>query len=146
MARLWLLQSSSSMTDLPGRPEGLVDPGLTVRRGFQLESAGSAAPSGGSVITPSYGYAACIRELGGLMAAPAGSDETRDRAENPTWLRLLAASQGEPRALRRIPPLPRCAACGGSGKRELDETGGGGPAQCFRCKGTGSEPKPIPRP
>ena len=75
------------------------------------------------------------------MAVPAGSDKTRDRAENPTWLRLLAASQGEPRAMRRISPRRLCAACGGSGKRELAET-----AQCPRCKGSGSEPKPIPRP
>ena len=79
------------------------------------------------------------------MAVPTGSDKTRDRAENPTWLRLLAASQGEPRALRRIPPLPLCAACGGSGKRKLDETDDR-PELCPRCKGTGSEPTPIPRP
>ena len=76
------------------------------------------------------------------MAVPAGSDETRARAENqPARLRLLVASQDEPRVMRRIPPRPLCAACGGSGKQELAET-----AQCPRCKGTGSEPTPIPRP
>jgi hypothetical protein len=80
------------------------------------------------------------------MAAPAGSDETRHRAENqPAWLRLLLASQDEPRVMRRIPPRPLCAACGGSGKRKLAETGGQ-PAPCPRCKGSGSEPTPIPRP
>jgi len=80
------------------------------------------------------------------MAAPAGSDETRDRVEKqPAWLRLLLASQDEPRVMRRIPPRPLCSACGGSGKRKLAETGGQA-APCPRCKGTGSEPTPIPRP
>ena len=77
------------------------------------------------------------------MAAPAGSDKTRDLAENqPAWLRLLVARQDEPRVMRRIPPRPLCAACGGSGKRKLAEQ----PELCRRCKGTGSEPTPIPRP
>ena len=80
------------------------------------------------------------------MAVPAGSDETRDRVEKqPAWLRLLLASQDEPRVMRRIPPRPLCAACGGSGKRKLVEKGDQ-PAPCPRCKGTGSEPTPIPRP
>lgn len=80
------------------------------------------------------------------MAVPAGSDETRDRAETqPAWLRRLLASQDEPRVMRRIPPRPLCAACGGRGKRKLAETDLR-PAPCPRCKGTGSEPTPIPRP
>ena len=80
------------------------------------------------------------------MAAPAKSDETRDRAEDqPAWRRLPVASQDEPRVMRRIPPRPLCVACGGSGKRKPAETGGQ-PAPCPRCKGTGSEPTPIPRP
>ena len=80
------------------------------------------------------------------MAAPAGSDETRDRVEKqPAWLRLLLASQDELRVMRRIPPRPLWAACGGSGKRKLVETDGQS-ALCPRCKGTGSEPTPIPRP
>ncbi len=80
------------------------------------------------------------------MAAPARSDETRDRAENrPAWLRLLVASHDEPHVMRRIPPGPLCAACGGSGKRRVEETGGP-PVPCPLCKGTGSEPTPVPRP
>lgn len=80
------------------------------------------------------------------MAAPAGRDETRDRAENqPAWLRFLVASQDEPRVTRRVPPRPLCAACGGSGKGERDESGRRF-VVCPRCKGTGSEPTPIPRP
>ena len=79
------------------------------------------------------------------MAAPVGSDETRDRAENqPAWLRLLVASHAEPHVMRRTPPGPLCAACGGSGKRRLADTGGQ-PEPCPRCQGTGSEPRPIPR-
>jgi len=80
------------------------------------------------------------------MAAPAGRDETRDWVENqPAWLRLLVASNDEPQVMRRIPPGPLCAACGGSGKRRLADPGGR-PAPCPRCGGTGSEPRPVPRP
>ena len=76
------------------------------------------------------------------MAAPAKSDETRDRAEDqPAWRRLPVASQDEPRVMRRIPPRPLCVACGGSGKRKPAETGGQ-PAPCPRCKA----PAPSRRP
>ena len=97
-------------------------------------------------MTPACGYGGWNGELGGLMAASAGSDETRDRAENrPAWLRHLVASQDEARVMRRIPPGPRCAACGGSGKCQVADTGGR-PEPCPRCGGTGSEPRPVPRP
>jgi hypothetical protein len=80
------------------------------------------------------------------MAAPAGSDETRDPAENqPAWLKLLVASRDQPHAMRRIPAGPLCAACGGSGERHPADTGGR-PTPCPRCGGTGSEPRPVPRP
>jgi hypothetical protein len=78
------------------------------------------------------------------MAVPAGSDETRDRAENrPAWLRLLVAKHDEPHVMRRTPLRPLCAACGGSGKRLADT--GDRPEPCPRCQGTGSEPAPIPK-